>query len=202
VLVQEATAEAARICEQRRYVRAGDEGMLARALRGTSLAAARRSTTRQTLRRRLLTIWRLGAEDGAGRFVAARIVPVLIELPTDVPSPPAREALGRLLRERHEILMARIDESAEAWRHEVRRVRTTWLQARRSRESAIHAARGIPASPLRQSGLFDRRADRAALAVVSAERARLRAHADQTLELRGSGDIVFEEPQLLLVMSG
>lgn len=120
------------------------------------VATTNRATTRAVLKHRALTIWRIGVEDGGGRRLLTLAFGALVDRSQAVsPKPPADVETA---------IQRRVDE--HIGRH------IAFVNQRLARERGIAGgdASGQGGSGAYQPGLFDRRADRARLAVAAAAR--------------------------------
>jgi len=135
---------------------------------GPLVLVSRRGDLRRQLRGRVLMIWRLAAEDAAGRSVETRVVPIVL---TGVLArgPWTRARLAAVIAAADPIVRSRIAAETSAWRDEVRQIDEAFRSTRRDRERKI-AARISQRRPLAfQAGLFDRRAERARLSAAAIE---------------------------------
>jgi chromosome segregation ATPase len=133
-------------------------------------------------------LWRLIAEDGCGRLLGSRLVALAVASGVD----------ASLIR-----LGTSAAEAAADWRARVAEVQQAFADARLARQSALQRVRhaeGRPSGATFQSGLFERRLDRARLAVEAGEQA-VSEELEERLEiLRRSRVVHFPPPQLQLVL--
>ncbi len=147
----EAAVEYSRLLRARIF---GEEGHAAVAA-GTLTAHARRPALRAFLGRRTLVLMQTVCEDGCGRIVAEHFTPLLIqrgsiELPHGLDAVP----------------LAHIDAALRDWHALTLRVHHAFWARRLAREQAIGRALIDGDANVFQPGLFDRRADRARMAVA------------------------------------
>jgi hypothetical protein len=200
-LRDEAIAEARRLTAARAFDRTEKTRRPDAPLTGPLIARAR-GRRRRGLAGRILCIWRIGCEDGAGRATSTAIVAALVH----VASRPA----GCRWRQWCRAIVVAIESRAVAELEPVlRRQLRNLLQlsraqadARLAREQAVAVAfrSGHARSRAYQAGLFDRRSERAHRAHLSQSRddgdlvdARLRAAAT-------AAAIVESRPSLRLVL--
>ena len=158
-LTQAAIAEAARIAGARTFASAAERKSAAAVPDAPLIIRTHRWQTRTALAGRRLMLWRLIAEDGSGRRVGSLVVGLAV----------ARAADDSLVR-----LGIRANEAAAAWRARVAEVQRAFADARLARQSALERVRradGRPSETPFQSGLFERRLDRARLAVETGDQA-------------------------------
>ena len=183
-LASEAQAETRRLTEQRVWTRDGDEPALVRLeAMGPAVAAARHWQTRGWLGGRVLLLWRFTAEDGTGRVVGSTIVAAAV---------PAR------LRHDDPGLLKRITQGAEEWRARMAAAHRAFIGARLAREEGMTASPALPRAF--QPGLFDRRSERARLAVAASHGAADRDRADRIAAIERARSLTFPRPHLLLVL--
>ena len=126
---------------------------------GPRLATARHWKTRAWLSRRVLLLWKVACEDGTGGPLAWTLVPLVVAVPNDVTID--RVNLNRWLREIDGELRRRVDEATREWRGQLTNIHHAFTQARLSRTCAMGQASDEQDAQLFQTGLFDRRAERA-----------------------------------------
>ena len=183
-LAREAQAEARRLTGARALDRDGDEQALARVeAMGPAVASARHWRTRASLDGRTATLWRIAAEDGTGRTVGSTIVAV---------------AVDRRLRHGGADVLGRVDRAAEEWRAHMTAVHGAFTGMRLARARRTIAGRALP--PVFQPGLFDRRAERAHLAVAASHGAADRDRAERLTAIERARPLSFLPPQLALVL--
>ena len=182
-LAHEAQVEARRLTGNRSLDRSGDGEALARLeAMGPAVAAARHWRTRASLCGRVLMLWRIAAEDGTGRAVGSTIVAV---------------AIHHRLCHRDEDVLTRVNRAAEKWRAHVTAAHGAFIDARLAREQRTSAGASLQVF---QPGLFDRRAERAHLAVAASHEAADRDRADRLAAIERAQPLSFLPPQLLLVL--
>lgn len=202
----EAAAEVRRLTAARALLHHGDEQVLGQLEGGaTWIMTSRRTRLRQSLGSRVCLLWRLVAEDETGRVVESRLVPVVVEVARDVrallPAPEARRHWIRaLLRDPDGAIRARVEAACDAWRTEVSHVTSAFTSARLSRERAI-AAQPAAVTRAAQSGLFDRRVQRAHANDAAAAAASGQQAGDRARSITGAGTITFRPARLLLVVA-
>jgi hypothetical protein len=189
-LTREGEAEANRTARARTFIKSGDETTLARVeALGPCIARARHWQTRRYLGGRRLMLWRVVAEDGCGAAAASAMVAVLVNK-------------GR--RHDEEELLLRVDQAAAAWRESVAANHRAFISTRLVREHALDAARQLSDSARSsepfQPGLFERRSERARLAVAVAQAAADRDRAERLMAMEQSVMAAFLPPHLLLVL--
>jgi hypothetical protein len=128
-------------------------------------------------------MWRIAAEDGTGRAVGSTIVAV---------------AVHKRHWHRDEELLKRVDEEAEEWRARVTAAHRAFTSLRLACERRTNAGAAVP--QVFQPGLFDRRAERAHLAVAASYGAAGRDRADRIMAIERARPLSFLRPQLLLVL--
>ena len=129
-------------------------------------------------------IWRVAAEDGTGQEVGSTIAAV---------------AVHPRLRHDHEEVSKCVDRAADEWRARVTAAHRAFVDRRLAREQRTIAR---PTSPLLfQPGLFDRRTQRAQLAVAAARGAVDRERADRLAAIERARPLSFLSPQLLFVLN-
>lgn len=200
MLTADAVAEAARMAEARRLIRAGDERALASVdASGTWWTKARNPKTRASLGQRMLMLWRASLADGFGRHVASTVVPVTLALAR--PDGVARPGdLVRRLNEADETTRARVDDASAMWRNEAASLHKAFIAARVARERAIAEANARAPSSIFQPGLFDRRAQRARSAVDAADRDNALGDQRRLAALELEAALSNPQAQLLLVL--
>ena len=148
-------AEAA--LEYSRLIRArvfGEEGHAAMAA-GTLVTHARRPALRAFLGRRTLVLMQTVYEDGCGRIVAEHLTPLIIQR-RSIELPQGLDAVP----------LADIDAALRDWHALTLRVHHAFWARRLAREQAIGRTLIDGDAEVFQPGLFDRRADRAHMAVA------------------------------------
>ena len=187
-LVEEARAEANRIEETRR-LEPVDASRGQSSWDGPLLMRSRRWQTRMALASRTVMLWQVCAEDGLGRPAGSHIVAI-------ASSPGARtdEAVRQLA-----------SHAASHWRERLQATHHAFADGRLARERAIQALQDNddrtddPATF--QGGLFERRLERARLAVAAHNEARRHDDAVRLAALERSRPISFQPPRLLLVLA-
>lgn len=152
--------------------------------RGPCRTGARKWRTRARLGSRALTLWRVAIVDGCGRMAGSKVVPMMHS--------------GELLRTDADRVRELVEQATTAWREEALQFHHAFNSTRLDRERAIAAALVSLQPSIFQPGLFDRRAERAWLAIAAAERdgALDAAARIATLERAAAADVV---PALLLL---
>ena len=128
-------------------------------------------------------MWRIAAEDGMGRTVGSTIVAV---------------AVHQSLRCDDEEVMKRIEQAAEEWRARVTAAHRAFNSTRLDRELGMVAGQAL--THVFQPGLFDRRNERARLAIAASHGAAVRDRADRIVALERARPVTLLRPQLLLVL--
>jgi superfamily II DNA or RNA helicase len=187
-LAREAIGEAARILAARSLVRTGDRQALEQLdSQGPAVASSHRWKTRAAIgTRRALLLWRAASQDATGRTVASRLITLAVD----------RRDVDRV----NESVGMYIDRSIAAWRHDAEGVHRAFTLTRLLREQHIAALRPSIVSGF-QPGLFDRRIERAQMAVVAAERDSRDDHAGRLAALERALEPTTATPQLLLVLT-
>jgi len=198
-LRREAAAEVARLANARAFLRGGDQQALT-LLEGSStwIAIAKRAAVRRALRGRVCLIWRAAFEDPAGRLVASRLVPMLVEM-TRSGERPSPSEIVRVLTASETLMRARVEAATEAWRTDVLATIQTFTAARLSRERTINRAVASPAGDP-QPGLFDRRGVRAREAHAAFVAESQRASEARVRAIYAAADVVSQPPRLILVL--
>lgn len=196
-LTADAIEEAARIAQARRLIRVGDERAVASMdASGTFWTKARKPKTRAALGRRVLMLWRARLTNGSGRHVASTVVPVML-------APAGPNGVTRpddLIRQLDEAVRPCIDVAVATWRNEASSLHNDFIAARRAREHAIAGSNSRAHVSIFQPGLFDRRAERARLAIDAADRDEALEHEHRRAALEGEAALSNPETQLLLVL--
>ena len=202
-----AAAEVRRLTAARALLRHGDEQVLGQLEGGaTWIMRSQRTRLRQSLGSRVCLLWRVVAEDETGRVVESRLVPVVVEVARDVrailsaPEARRRHGIRALLRDADGAIRARVEAACDAWRTEVSHVTAALTSARLSRERAI-AAQPAAVTRASQSGLFDRRVQRARANDAAAAAAFEQQAGDRSRSITGAGTITFRPARLLLVVA-
>lgn len=161
-LKSEAAAEAARLARARATGNCGSDRVRLLWDCGRPLVArTRRVSARRFLHGRILMIWRIAFEDARGRAAESHLVPMLVA-PTERPHGARRRALIReQLREMEAPLRRFVEDAEPAWRAAVLRVQERFASSRADRERAVAAHFALEREELFQTGLFDRRSERA-----------------------------------------
>ncbi|HEY6211456.1 MAG TPA: helicase-related protein, partial [Vicinamibacterales bacterium] len=147
---------------------------------GPLIHVSRRSHLRVRLGTDALMLWRVAAEDAAGRIVECRLVPVLVR--GSWPRRPwTRARLLALVAAVEADVRSRIAILTMDWRDEAIRIDAAFRAERIARTRAIADIKTPP--PAYQAGLFDRRAERAVLAAAALHRARAHDASDRIATL-------------------
>lgn len=188
-LTQEAVEETARIASARIFAGAAETKSAIPVVPDAPLVVrTRRWQTRTALAGHRLMLWRLVAEDGCGRFVGSRLVALTV----------ANGAEASLVQ-----LGMSANDAGAAWRARVAAIQHAFVDARLGRLSALQRvrhARSRPSEATFQSGLFERRLDRARLAGDAARQAADENQGERLEILRRSRVLHFPPPQLQLVL--
>lgn len=181
----EAADEVRRLERARAVSRAGDERALAR-LEGDAawIATPRRGRLRYVLRGRACLLWRATFEDASGRVVESRLVPVLVDARRDILDPAVR---------------ARVESECDAWAAEVERIAGAFTATRLARARGMAAAQSAAVTAT-QSGLFDRRAERAIRTRAAEEAASRQAALDRLRSIEAASAIARVPARLLLAL--
>ena len=195
----EAAAEAKRLSRARAIVRPDDERVIAR-LEGDGVWIATSRGAKRALGRRVCLLWRVAFEDGSGRVVESRLVPILVDVESGPRqrSPSLRAWIRSLLLRVDEPARARIDADCSVWRREVHSVANAFTAARLAREHAVAVSRPPLPDTAVQTGLFDRRAERGHQDRVAAAAECVRLL--QERERAAAGAIALVAARLLLVL--
>ncbi len=201
-LLTEANAEAVRVCRARQLIQAGDRRALAWCEATPPwVLITRRSALRQRLGTRVLLIWRVGFDDGNGRYVEWQLVATTVDLTTDKHR--NRGARTRILRD-VEQKAREVAEAAGARRTAAVETALALVLTQLARARAIAA--GHRASVERddsdrfQAGLFDRRAERRRLLSAAASSALEQQAAERIQVLERSAAIGSPRAQLVLAV--
>jgi superfamily II DNA or RNA helicase len=188
-LAHEAGVETARIAGARAFAGAAERKSAAPAAPDAPLIVrTRRWRTRTVLAGRRLMLWRLVAEDGCGGLIGSRLVAMAIARGSDV----------SLVQ-----LKTSAMEAAADWRAQMEAVQQAFTDTRLARHSALQRVRHAGSRPTGtafQPGLFERRLDRARLAVEAGEQAVSGDLVARLQILRRSRVVKFRPPQLQLVL--
>jgi superfamily II DNA or RNA helicase len=188
-LAEHAVAEARRAWSARLLSKARDELALARCDLGPCLAAARLRTTRARLGRRTLMIWQATAEDGCSRRIGSMVVGITAD---------AWNADGLHAVRNY------VEHVVRPWREAVTDLHRAFTDGRLARERGIGAERlheGPASADLLQPGLFDRRAERARLALRTASRLAAEDRSQRLRSIECARCVLFPPPQLVLVLT-
>ena len=195
----EAEDEARRVTLARALIRSGDEEALVQ-LEGeaTWIAFSRRPLVRRALAGRICLVWRIALEDRSGRLVDARLVPILAGR---VFWDPARQRsqIRSLLRDAEDVVRARVEAACDEWAESATQAARAFAEARRAREEAIVRLPQRPHAPF-QSGLFDRRTERAQQTQAAIKNDAEEAALDRVRSIGESAAIVPQPARLLLVL--
>lgn len=199
-LAKSAREEAVRSTRARRWLSAAD-GAVRDALDATGpwIARTRLLATRAALGGRAMAIWRVDYEDGSGQRSASVLLPVMFRLPPGVA--PSSGDVTSLVGRVAPALQAHVDSTTVEGHDEIVKDASAFAIAYASRLQRIAASIAVEPIDPWQTGLFDRRAERA--------RAASRAFQDAVGDTGGVIDYRhWHEPlrrlpaQLLLVLVG
>jgi superfamily II DNA or RNA helicase len=188
-LADHAVTEARRARSARLLSKARDEPALARCDLGPCLAAARLKTTRARLGSRTLMIWQATAEDGCGRRIGSTVVGITADAWNADGLPAVRHYVEQVVR---------------PWREAVTDLHRAFTDSRLARERAIGPERlddGLGSTDLLQPGLFDRRAERARLALRTASRVAAEDWSQRIRSIEGARSVLFPPAHLVLVLT-
>jgi len=189
-LAGDGIAEANRLTAARSRTCAEDEAAFGRVglALGPLVARGRRSETRRALAGRTLLVFRISWLDGYTCVVASRLIGVLVSMRSSWPAPRGSRHTRAMVADAEAAAMSYVEAEAARLDPDVAEVVGRRAGARLDRERAIagHAARARRS--LVQTGLFDRRAERAQQrdASTGTERERLlndRLHAAESAAL-------------------
>jgi superfamily II DNA or RNA helicase len=199
-LGREAAAEAARLLFTRRITRDGDSAVR-HALEsiGTWVARARRHQTRSRLGRDALAVLLVEWEDGHGQVRHSMVVPLALHL-TSALAPLGSSWVRSTLRASDSNLHAAALDVSLRSESVALAAASCMLQVRLGRERAITRAVGGSADALRQTGLFDRRAEREFLADRAAADDARRESEGRIRRLEQAAMFTRRRPRLLLVL--
>jgi hypothetical protein len=146
-------------------------------------------------------VWRIAFEDRSGRFVEARLVPVLVRVDLSIlhNAQSRRTQVWPLLRGAEDGTRAQVEAACDQWTDSATQAVYAFVEARLAREEAIAA---LPRRPLlpSQPGLFDRRIERAQQAQVAMNDRAEAAALDRVRSIGDTGAIVRQPARLLLVL--
>lgn len=198
----EAIAEARRLAETRAFERDGDAVALARSDGAWPLVTrARRNSLRRRLAGRVLLIWRVSCEDGAGRIAESQIVALLVDVEAAPRNWHRRTWIRAVLREGEASLCHYVEVRALTWRETVATVADRFASAQIRRAHAIRDRLADEPHREFQAGLFDRRAERARRAEASDSVGR-RQHAHARVNAAALAARLTARPgELLLVLT-
>jgi hypothetical protein len=189
----EAEDEARRVGSARALIQNGDEEALVQ-LEGEAawIAFPRRPLVRRALAGRICLVWRVAFEDRSGRLVEARLVPVLAQVGRS-------KQVRSLLRDAEEVIRARVEAAGDEWTESATQAARAFAEARRAREETIARLPQRPHGPS-QSGLFDRRTERAQQVQAAINHEADEAALDSLRSIAESVAIVRQPARLLLVL--
>ena len=189
----EAEDEARRVGCARALIQSGGSESLVQ-LEGEAawIAFARRPVIRRALAGRMCLVWRVAFEDRSGRLVEARLVPVFAHLAR-------RKQMRSLLRDAEEGIRARVEAASDKWAESATQAARAFAEARRAREEAIARLPQRPHGPS-QTGLFDRRTERAQQAQAAIDNEADEAAVERERSLNDRLVIVRRPARLLLVL--
>jgi hypothetical protein len=200
-LTADAAAEAGRVAFARSLLRDGDEHALTQLEASAAwIVSARRRRTRRALGASAVLLWRVAYEDGSGRMLESRLVPVVVQMT-------ARRGAGS--RRSARALAARLE---AAIRGDVEAACVEWQRAaaaavRRVASMEASRAHGITASTGRlvanryQPGLFDRRAEQQRTGQIAFTTEAGHAAADRLAAAGRLSGAQPRPPRLLLVLA-
>jgi hypothetical protein len=198
----EAIAEARRLAEMRTIEREGDAAALARSDgAGPLITRVRRNTLRRQLAGRILLIWRVSWEDGAGRIAESHIVALLVDVEAAPSNVHRRTWIRAMLRDADASLNHHVEASGLIWRETVATVAGRFAAAQIRRAHAITERLADEPPREYQAGLFDRRAERARRAAANDSTGR-RQHARARVTAAALAARLTARPgELLLVLT-
>jgi hypothetical protein len=162
-LRDEAYAEAARLSAARVFMRSRDDSIAGRfEPAGALVARARRRETRRRLDGRLLLVFRVNSEDEAGRSFETHLVAALCPPSGFAAADRPRERVRRAIRTVQHVAGGRVQHASVNWGRAALASAAAFTSSRLDRERAIvERIRTTATRRPYQTGLFDRRADRA-----------------------------------------
>ena len=194
-LEHEAAVEVERLSLVRRFANPGHLHDTTRwAGQGPLILRSRRWRTRQRLGDRLLLLWTVSCEDGCGRQVASRLVPL------SLPAHLSRADIARTIRGVEADCRRLVDLAAADWRTAQAHLHHALMVAWIHREDAIAAMLSRPAE-LFQAGLFDRRSEQTQRAAKAADEDAQRDRAASHAMLERSAGLTTRPPRLWLVLA-
>ncbi len=166
--------------------------------RGPRLVRARHHRTRAALGNRLLALYRVGLDDGAGREIQSVIVPISLTLARPCRS---RQDVAALLEAAEPEVLARVTEASASWRADLTSRHADFLAAAITRAERLVAATSSRRLRTFQADLFTRRAERERGRQDHAQD-RLASEALERLTmLRLTAACAVRPPELLLVLT-
>jgi hypothetical protein len=198
----EAAAEVCRLTNARALMQNGDEDVLGGLEDDAAwIAFPRRSRVRRALAGRICLIWRVAFEDGSGRTVEARLVPLLIHAGQGRfdRARSRRDQVRTLLRELEDEARARVEAACDEWASAATKTTGAFVTARLNREDAIERLPQRPQIPS-QPGLFDRRTERAQQAHAVINDGVGKAAVDRVRAIADRGTLARQPARLLLVL--
>ena len=184
-------AEMQRLTAARALMRDGDAFALTRLEAEGPWIGIARPKLKRRLGGRRLEIWRVGYEDASGRLVESRLVVLAVDVGLD-------GARGFLPAEIDSV----VDHATTEWRDAVVRAQSSFASTRLARETAIAASAVRVRSAPVQTGLFDRREQRAHAAIEEVRRRVSEALAERRASVERAAALVATTPELLLVIAG
>ena len=181
-LSEDAQHEAVRIRRARALVRTEDQALVSAAL--PSISSARRWRTRASLGSHSLMLWQVVADDGRFATIGSTLVAVAVDDWHRYDDPELLQCIAR---------------SIEPWQSHVLARHQTFLKVRLQRERAFGRYSRI--NEIFQPGLFDRRHERARLALAAARDESDGDRSRRIVMLEQALDVSFQAPQLLLVLT-
>lgn len=195
----EAIAEAQRVSASRAWGRSDAANSTAQhALDRPLVARARRHKTRERLGDRLLLVFRVRAQDSAGRTIDTALLGALVKPLSSVGR--ARERLRRAVRDAEAAARPPVGKACAQWLDAARAVAAAFVAVRLTRERAIRDRASAAAPESVQPGLFDRRAEHAhdvAAAIKHDRRELMQAR----LDAAASHSIATHTLELVLVLT-
>jgi superfamily II DNA or RNA helicase len=156
-LEADAARELRRLIDARRFTRQ-DRFEWPLATDGWFAAVTQLSSTRMHLRGRLLVLVHDRLVDDHGRWIASRVLSILLSVRCRLPASDRRHLLSAMTESGHRHAL---ESAGSSWRAEMRRLHQLFVTARMERDSAILASLDDGAVPS-QMGLFERRGQREA----------------------------------------
>jgi hypothetical protein len=198
-LRREAAAEVARLTAARRIAFDGDQQAMNRLEADAPwINVSRHTTLRRALGGHICLIWRAAFDDESGRFVASRLVAVLVDV-RRAGNRRSRSWLTQFLAASDASIRVHVHAACVGWRADVVRMVNASTAARLEREETIDRGAPRPGADA-QPGLFDRRAVRSREAHDAAVAASKQARALRLRAIHTAAHLVPSRLRLLLVL--